>query len=48
MSELLGQAILHYKILEKLGEPVCRQAGARLLPISSEYAVASGIGKNIF
>ncbi len=25
---MIGETILHYKILEKLGEPACRQAGA--------------------
>ena len=25
---MIGSTILHYKILEKLGEPACRQAGA--------------------
>jgi len=25
---MVGETILHYKILEKLGEPACRQAGA--------------------
>ena len=24
---MIGSTILHYKILEKLGEPTCRQAG---------------------
>jgi hypothetical protein len=25
---MIGETILHYKIIEKLGEPACRQAGA--------------------
>jgi hypothetical protein len=27
---MIGETILHYKILEKLGESACRQAGAGL------------------
>ena len=27
---MIGKTILHYKIIEKLGEPACRQAGAEL------------------
>jgi len=27
---MIGETILHYQIVEKLGEPACRQAGASL------------------
>jgi hypothetical protein len=35
---MIGETILHYKILEKLGEPACRQAGADL-PAVAAYLI---------
>lgn len=34
---MIGETILHYKILEKLGELACRQAGAEWI-----YALLRG------